>query len=348
VYPYKRKRTLSIFGIAFIAVIFTFALLPIPSYAIDDPDTIAFGCGSDTNMYQVFQSVAESGDMLFVAESYVHYASTPTDYTAEQAFLFELIDTDGTTVIQSTPILEYEDYPTSLYFSADQVTSFGLTWQDTYVVRITGNPAIFGTPVEGTNQVSATLQLSDYITDSPAGTSVAGLRMFVISIATDLQEHDTPTYDYLVNVQGVTYLTTTGGNIFLDGIPNLNTFVPDVFQTTSSTIEYTPETSTGAYAGSLSYMTKLGPTIGNAVANFGTWMGMGSTMAGVVILFAIMLLVCGYAYVKTQNALVPDAIAMGLPFFGSMVGLVPLALAFTITIIIALLSLYLFWTRGVL
>jgi hypothetical protein len=39
---------------------------------------------------------------------------------------------------------------------------------------------------------------------------------------------------------------------------------------------------------------------------------------------------------------------MAMPFFGSMVGLVPLALAFTITILIALISLYYFFTRGVL
>ena len=172
--------------------------------------------------------------------------------------------------------------------------------------------------------------------------------MFVISIAEDLEAHDSPANDYIVDVQGVTYLTTTGGNIFLDGINELNTFSPSVFQTTTSTIDYTPDTATGAYAESLSYVTKMGPTIGNAVTNFGTWMGMGSTMAGIVILLGIMLLVCGYAYVKTQNPLVPDAIAMALPFFGAMVGLVPLALAFTITILIALISLYYFFTRGVL
>lgn len=343
-----KKRALPLSCVVFIVAIFLFALFPMPVYAIADPDDIAFGSGTDTNMYQVFQNVAETGDMLFVIESYIHYDSTPTDYTASQAFSFELLDTDGTTVIQTTPILTFENYVESIYFTPAQVTSAGLTWQDTYSVRIAGNPAIFGALVEGTDKVTATLQLSDYITDSPAGTSVDGLRMFVISVATDLQTNDEPTYDYIVSVQGITYLTTTGGNIFLAGIPSLNIFCPSVFQTTTSTIEYTPETSTGAYASSLSYVTKLGPTIGNAVTNFGTWMGMGSTMAGIIILLGIMLVVCGYAYVKTQNPLVPDAIAMALPFFGAMVGLVPLALAFTITIIIALISLYYFFTRGVL
>ena len=136
----------------FFDIIFFNTILSVPVFAIIDPTTITFGSGTDANMYQVFQNVAEDGDMLFVVESDIHYADTPTDYTAEQSFMFELLKTDGTTVIQSTPILEFENYVESIYFTDAQVTSFDLTWQDTYSVRLTGNPAIFGTPVEGTNQ----------------------------------------------------------------------------------------------------------------------------------------------------------------------------------------------------
>jgi hypothetical protein len=299
-------------------------------------------------MYQVFQNVGETGDMLFVAETYLHYESTPTDYSAQEAFLFEVIDTDGTTVIQSTPILSFENYVTSIYFSDDQVDTFGLVWESAYSVRITGNPTIFGTPVEGTNMVTATLVDSDYITDTSSGVSVAGLRTFCIHIAEDLQENDSPANDYYTSVQGTTYLTTTGGNIFLAGIPGLAAFVPSLFQTSSENVVVPSEESTGAYAESLSYTQSLGTTIGNGIENFGTWLGVNSTMAGVIVMFIIMLFVCGYAYVKTQSLLLPDAIAMALPLLGAQLGLVPLAMAFTVTLVIALISLYYFFTRGAL
>lgn len=329
------------------------ALLPLlfvvtPAYAISDPDSIAFGCGSDTNMYQVFQNVYEDGDMLFVAETDIHYNIPPTDYSAQEAFLFEVVDTDGTTVIQSTPILEYEAYLTSIYFSDAQVTSFGLVWESAYAVRLTGNPAIFGTPVEGTNKVTATLVDSDYITDTSSGVSVTGLRIFCLSIAEDLQDHDSPANDYYTTVQGVDYLTTTGGNIFIAAIPGLGSFCPSLFQTTTSIIEIESEEPTGAYAETLAPLQQLGPTINNGITNFADWFGMSTTMAGVVIMFVIMLVLCGYAYVKTQNLLLPDAIAMALPLLGAQLGLVPLAMAFTVTIVIALITLYYFFTRGAL
>lgn len=343
-----KKRLSVIWGVSLVGVFLLFVLLPMPVYAISNPDEIAFGCGTNTNMYQVFQNLAEDGDMLFVAETYIHYDSTPTDYTCEQAYLFEVMGTDGTTVLQTIPVQEYEAYVASIYFDADQVSDLGLVWESAYSVRLTGNPSIFGTPVEGTNQVTCTLVDSDYITDSPAGTSEIGLRMFCLSVASDLEEFYVPEYAYTVTVQGTVYLTTTGGNIFLDGIPNLNTFASNLFQTSTSIIEIEEIEGKGAYAETLDYNVKLGDTIGNAITNLGTWWNMGSTMAGVIVLFIIMLVVCGYIYVKTQSPLVPDAIAMALPLLGGYLGLIPLALAFTITLLIAVITLYYFFTRGVL
>lgn len=343
-----KKKLLAIRGLTLIGVLLFFILLPSPVLAISNPNDIAFGCGTNTNMYQVFQDLAEDGDMLFVAETYIHYLSEPTDYTAEQAYLFEVLDTDGTTVLQAIPVQEYEAYVTSIYFDADQVDDLGLVWESAYAVRLTGNPSIFGALVEGTNQVTCTLNDSDYITDSPAGTSAIGLRIFCLDVASDLEAFYDPEYAYTVSVQGTVYLTTTGGNIFLDGIPNLNTFVSNLFQTSTSVIDIESIDGKGAYAETLDYTVKLGDTIGNAITNLGVWWGMGSTMAGVVVLFIIMLVVCGYIYVKTQSPLVPDAIAMALPLLGGYLGLIPLALAFTITLMIAVITLYYFFTRGVL
>ena len=76
------------------AVIIALALLVIlatPVYAIANPDDIDFGSGTQTQ-YKVFENVIETGDMLFVAEGFVDYAIPPTDFTAAEAFLFEVLN----------------------------------------------------------------------------------------------------------------------------------------------------------------------------------------------------------------------------------------------------------------
>lgn len=341
---WKRRILLAICAVV-VGVLLS-AFFVAPAFAISDPDDIEFGSGTNTNMYQVFQNLDEDGDMLFVAETYIHYATPPTDYACSQAFLFELLDTDGTTVLYATPVLEYENYVTSIYLTATQAES--LTWGSAYSVRLTGSPSIFGTPTEGTNQKTASLMESDYIDDTPAGTSVTGLRIFCLDVAEDLEANDDPTDDYIITVEGVDYLTTTGGNIFLAGVPNLNVYCPTLFQTTSGPIELEDVGETGAYAETRDYRQILGETIGNGISNFGSWMGMGDTMAGIAVMFGIILLVCGYLYIKTQSPLVPDAIAISLLLLGGYLGLVPLALAFTVTLFIAIITLYYFFTRGAL
>ncbi len=63
-------------------------LVAMPALAISNPDSISFGAGTSPT-YNVFENVHEIGDMLFVAEGYVHYVTEPTDYTASHAFLTE-------------------------------------------------------------------------------------------------------------------------------------------------------------------------------------------------------------------------------------------------------------------
>ena len=324
------------------------AVLPTPASAIGNPNTITFGSQADTNMYMVFQNVYESGDWLFVGESYIHYVATPTDYTSEEAFSFQVINTDGVTVLYTTPVLEYENYPVSIYLTPTQASS--LTWQSAYYVRLTCNPAIFGAPIEGVNMRTHALQASDYITDSPTGTSPLALRLFCIHVAEDMEANDTPPAgsEYIVAVQGVEYLTAIGGTKFLDAVPGLNLFVPNLFQLTAGVIEEPTLEPTETYASSLTVRNQLGNTIADGVQNLGVALGMSTTMAGGVLLILITLVVCGYAYVKTQSPLVPDAIAIIMPLLGAYLGLVPLALAFTAAIAIVVVSGYYFFTRGVL
>lgn len=100
-------------------------LLATPTLAISNPDSITFGTGTVAR-YKVFYNVYETGDMLFIAETYVHYASEPTDYTAEEAFSFNLMSSDLSATYLIANVPEYENKVISIYQTATQVTALGL------------------------------------------------------------------------------------------------------------------------------------------------------------------------------------------------------------------------------
>ncbi len=84
--------------------------------AYANPDSLLFGSDPLEPLYQAFYNVYEPDDMLFMAESYVHYTAAP-NITASDAFLFELIDTDNVTVLLATPNMAYEDKVIVIYQS---------------------------------------------------------------------------------------------------------------------------------------------------------------------------------------------------------------------------------------
>ncbi len=119
---------------AILIILLWLSIFVLPVFAISNPADIDFGTGS-TDMYNVFYNVLETGDWLVSAEGYVYYATEPTDYTAEQAFLFELLNTAGNVTLASTHLNAYGDRLVSMYFSAANVTSMGLTVVTITVLR---------------------------------------------------------------------------------------------------------------------------------------------------------------------------------------------------------------------
>lgn len=228
------RRTLSVVGVLLI-IVYCFAT---PVMAIGNPDSITFGIGSNSQ-YAVYQNVVENGDLLFTALPYIHYTVTPTDYTASQAFTFQLISTDGTTVLYQTPIIDYEATIIGIYLTAAQVTASSITYGGAYSLRLAPNPTLF-TPTEGTNQATVGLNLSNWNTGTLGYTQTLtasnSLRLQMIAWALDLQDLYSPTGGYLVAVSGVYYLNTAGTQIFLAGIPGLDVMCPPLFQVSASGI----------------------------------------------------------------------------------------------------------------
>jgi hypothetical protein len=291
--------------------------------------------------------------MLFVAETYVYYASEPTDYSAEQAFLFALVDTDGTTVLRSVSLPAWGNKVVGIYQTAAQVTSLGLSSGTAYELKIMGNPVIFGTLTEGTNMVTETLDPSigsdlsvDWIDQSTATNTANPLRDFIILIAEDLEANDSPSTSYLDTAKGLTTLSTTGDDIFLDGIPDLELFCPIAFTATTSPMEATAPPSTGALQTGTTITGKLGPTFDRAFTSLGNWLGLSQRVAGSLALMVAALLVAFYVYQKSENTELAGVVIILFGVLGMTTGLVPLAAGFVGTLAFTIMTVYSFMGKG--
>ncbi len=320
-------------------------LLPVSAYAIVNPDNISFGTGT-IPLYKVFENVSETGDMLFMAEGYVDYTVIPTDYTASEAFLFEVLNTTGTVTLVSTSLNQYGDRPISIYQSAAQVAAIPLVSETAYGLRITGNPTIFASPTG--NTVTAYLGASDYIDQSGATDEDNPLRDFSMLMAINMEAEDTPVNSYIVNIQGINYLTIEGGELFLEGVPGLGTFCAILFQAALEAMTGDAPTSTGAYAAALNPTLQWGATIGNGLTMMGSYLGINQALAGSIVLFVVVMFFAVYLYKKTESGIGVLLMVAATPFMGAWLGLVPLALAFVFVIFIVILMGYFFFSRGAL
>jgi hypothetical protein len=324
-------------------------LICAPVLAIANPANIEFGTGTDT-YYKVFYDVLEEGDWLVVAEGFVNYTTEPTDYTAEQAYLFEIVNIAGNETLASTTLQAYGDRPISIYLSASRVTSLSLTSGAPYIVRIMGNPLIF--PASSGNTVNVTLGSEDYV-DQDLGADGAvptanPLRNGMIVVANNMEDNDSPTTSYITTVQGYTYLSTTGADLFLAGIPSLYSMCPILFAAGSEPMTSEPPESTGAYAQTLTATQKWGETVGNGLTQLGSYLGISTSLAGSVMLFALAIAFAVYIYQRTQSGITVLLMISAVPFLGSYLGLMTLAVTFMVVIIIVVLLGYFFFSRGAL
>jgi len=335
--------------LAIILSVLALILFASPVWAIANPDNIEFGTGS-TALYSVFENVLEDDDMLFVAEGYVDYTVPPTDYTATQAFLFEILNTSGDVTLLSRPLNAYGDRPIAIYQTAAQVTALGLVSETAYIMRISGNPLIFASPVD--NSVEVTLTATDYIDQSVGATSEVptdnSLRNFLIIMAENLQVNDSPVLDYHDSVQGYTYLTTTGADIFIEGIPNLFNMCPILFQQGATKMDSDAPESTGSYAAVLTPVQKWGQLTADGLTNLGVFLGISQSLAGGVVLFVLSLALAVYVYKRTQSGITVLIVLATVPFIGGYLGLMSIAVAFIFAIIVVIFMGYYFFSRGAL
>lgn len=190
-----------------------------PIFAIANP--------TDTSVkaVKVFQNIFEDDDLLFFVRYDVNYASVEGLPSASDTFLVALYDTDGTTLLYQRALNYYGFNIISIYLTPVQADS--LTWGSECVIKVVGNPSIFGELEEGVNMATKTLSpLHDYYAGGMEA-SREGFGIYCIATARLLQDDaDWPT---LVTDAGK--LNTRGAIAFNEAVPGLYTACPTIYST---------------------------------------------------------------------------------------------------------------------
>ena len=317
------------------------------AFAISNPDDMSWGADNYT---WVFENVMQTGDMLFIAEVNIEYTTTPTDYSPDEAFLFEILDATGTLIMESTEIQAWGDRPIAIYLTASDVDAWGLVTDDPYILRVRGNPDIFAS---GTNNtITETLVAGDYV-DQELGLdneppSDNELRVRMLWMVTNIEFSDNAAGDYTDWLNGVRYLNADGAEIFLQAWYLFETACPILFLQPTEYISSEPPETTAAYTQELTIDQKWGDTVGNALANIGDFLGVSQAIAGSIVLTVIGISISVFIYQKTQSGISVLLVLALLPFVGAYLGLMPLGLAFAFVIVVIVGMGYFFFSRGAL
>lgn len=315
-------------------------LLPATAYAVQpaDPDDISI------RSVGVYQNIFETGDMLFVISCDIEYTVEPAG-NASSNFLFSLYNASNSTLISPVrPVSYYQESVTSIYRTAAQVTSSGLVWGSNYRVRVGGNPTVFGNLTEGISMTTRTLSSSDWVVGN-AATSREALRVWCLAQAAWMQTERGVAL--LVSVPDVLYaLNTLGRIMFLEGIPNLDSVVPLLFQASVGTNEYEDDEVTGAYEEETSVSNRLGDAVADSFEGIGDYFGVsGQTTAG-MFWALIMVIAASIVFAYSGNTVAAILLCAPLLILGAELGLVPLAMLFVLTIaMVAYLGYQLYLVR---
>tara|TARA_Y100000310_G_scaffold298018_1_gene331548 strand:- start:914 stop:1936 length:1023 start_codon:yes stop_codon:yes gene_type:complete len=334
-------RTIKRLLVSILLAVMSILLISFPVLAIANPDSITFGSGTIAR-YKVFENVNEAGDMLFVAECYVEYAAEPSE-AAGEAFTFQVLNVAGDTVLLQRPISDYQDIVVSIYQTAAQVTAAGFV-SSAYKLRIAGNPAMFGAPNEGVNMVTATLDAaSDWLDQSEFDGINSWLYVLLIAIVENIEAE--MSVDHTVEVGGVTYLDASGSTLFLAGIPSLNVFLPEIFQSTSTSMTAEDPASTGALQIATTPTAMLGGNMARSVTGMASFMGVSESTAGIIITSILGFVFLPVIYWRLRNGAITMIAASLFVIACGYFGLFPLAIAFIIAGVILILTAVLFWGK---
>lgn len=204
-------------------------LTGLPVFAIGAPDSEAI------NESYAYRNLLETGDRLIVFRYTINYAVTPNE-TVRQAYIFRMLDTNGTTELKQALAYPYfqHGYGTGIsafYFSAAD----NLTWNNAYFIRISGNPVYLPNLADKSFAVSA----SAWYAGTTQTENQAALAGRIVDIVGNLESPWNMTL-LTTNSAGQTILNTTAKTYILAAIPGIMTMAPSAFDVQLFSGSYSP------------------------------------------------------------------------------------------------------------
>jgi hypothetical protein len=162
------------------------------------------------------------------------------------------------------------------------------------------------------------LKPTDYV-----GSDLRSLDNWCLSLANRM--HD---YDYGVGVatnpyttktsDGVKILTTYGGSDFIAGIPSIADVRPDLFETSTQSVDYNSQAVTNAYDNAHAWQDQVGTIIAGDASVFGSVLGIsGKSFASMAIWLAyIFAMLFIFASSKGSEAIFVMIICVPILYIG--------------------------------
>jgi len=315
-------------------VILLLVLAVEPVSAVANPDNIAlYTC-------KAFQNIFEADDILFVVSYKVGYTSEPTE-PAQDTFQVAIYNTDNSTLIQPRALNEYQYNVHSIYFNATAAAS--LVWGAEYNVRVMGNPAFFA-PIEDVTMDTMKLSPDANWISGTATTSKVLLKDHCLDLAQDLElawglplTTATPDGDVL---------NSTGRLTFLAAIPRLDWAVPDLFQVVVSAMSIGQQERTAAYETTTSVATQLGAATKSAFDGIGDYLNVSGQTVAAIWIMLFVLIVASIVFLNSGNTTAAMVLALPILLIGGWTGALPLAVLFSIGVIVVVLMGHFIWLRG--
>jgi hypothetical protein len=218
----------------------------------------------------VFENCLELGDMAFSTDFIWSYPSTALPIeTATQVLNIRLMQ--GATQIRSVAPYSFFNNGFNrglvwMYFTADQVTSYSLTWSGVYTMRLDGNPTASWSGLVPTASALSSSSFS-WRTSTTLGQTQLLFEPYLLIEADSIQKAwNNTNYILLSNTaQNGTKLTIIGDTYFSSIIPNIKTLAPNIFLSTQLIPEYrevpiTPGATASVYALDIQGITYLSTT----------------------------------------------------------------------------------------
>ena len=306
--------------------------------AIDNPDSDPSVSNIRANTYLI-----EEGDVLIYGDYSLPYASLPDD-PASDTFIFRLLDTDGETELGAKiPFVLFDNgYNKGVfgfYFSAAD----NLTWNETYFIRVSQNPAHFATPTS----IDYVMSLSAYSSKTTQDDNQVELAINIIAMAERLESAHTD-YTLLESSVGGTVLSDpTGETYFRGAIYGIQAMAPSLFQMqilNFDTDDRDWDTDQFDQYKERFDTTWVGDDVDTTSAQFGITPQM---LMGVIFVLPIcigVIILSSIKYRKAEPGFIASAIFLSL---GAVMGWLPAAIFATLYQAMAIYLAYLwFYARG--